>query len=321
MIHPAGKSGNTCFNSGYNQTKWYMTVKETIATQVIKLVLTFLGMLPRKVLIFFSDILGLVWYRLDKRHRTVALENIQTAYPEKFSTSQAERFAKAVFKHIASIPFETIWFYRKSHQAMVPYFTIKGQNHLEKARQKNRGVLLLTCHLGNFELFVAASPIAGLNTPYGIYRKFDYPPLEHLMRDMRQRFGMVMIPTGGATGKIDRILRDGGIVGTLFDQNAGWYNGVVTDFFGRRACSKNSLAKIVLRTRAAVVPVFMVKEQDAYVMRFLPEIPLQRTGCPIKDIEINTQNYVTAVESMVRQCPDQYFWVHNRWKTKPFSRI
>jgi Kdo2-lipid IVA lauroyltransferase/acyltransferase len=298
-----------------------MTAKDKIATQVIKLVLTFLGMLPRKVLIFFSDILGLVWYRLDKRHRTVALKNIQTAYPGTFSKSQAEIFAKKVFKHVAGIPFETIWFYRKSQQTLVPHFTVRGRNHLEKARKKGRGVLLLTCHLGNFELFVAASPMAGLKNPYGIYRKFDYPPLEHLMREMRQRFGMIMIPTGGATGKIDRILRDGGIVGTLFDQNAGWYNGVVTYFFGRRACSKNSLAKIVLRSKAAVVPMFMVKKQDTYVMRFLPEIPLLRTGCPIKDIEINTQNYVTAVELMVRQCPQQYFWVHNRWKTKPFSPI
>jgi Kdo2-lipid IVA lauroyltransferase/acyltransferase len=298
-----------------------MTVTDKIIYQVIKQVLTFMGMLPRKGLNLFSDISGLVWYRLDKRHRTVALENIQTAYPEKFSSFQAEKFAKTVFKNIASIPFETIWFYGKSRQALVPYFTIKGLHHLEKARQKGRGVLLLTCHLGNFELFVAASPTVGLHNIYGIYRKFDFLPLEHLMREMRQRFGMVMIPTGGATGKIDTILEDGGIVGTLFDQNAGWYNGVVTDFFGRPACSKNGLAKIVLRSKAAVVPVFMVKKEDTYVVQFLPEIPLQMTGCQIKDIEINTQNYVTAVELMVRQCPEQYFWVHNRWKTKPFSRI
>jgi Kdo2-lipid IVA lauroyltransferase/acyltransferase len=298
-----------------------MTVTDKIAYQMIKHILTFLGMLPRKGLKLFSDILGLVWYRLDKRHRTVALENIQTAYPEKFSAFQAERFAKTVFKNIASIPFETIWFYGKSRQALVPYFCVKGFNHLEKARQKGRGVLLLTCHLGNFELFVAAAPMVGLHNPHGIYRKFDYPPLEQLMRKMRQRFGMVMIPTGGATGKIDSILKDGGIVGTLFDQNAGWYNGVVTDFFGRPACSKNGLAKIVLRSKAAVVPIFMVKKEDTYVVQFLPEIPLQMTGCPTKDIEINTQNYVTAVELMVKQCPQQYFWVHNRWKTKPFSHI
>ena len=280
-----------------------------------------LGMLPRGVMHFFSDILGLVWYKIDKRHRTVALENIQTAYPEKFSPFGSERVVKTIFKNIAGIPFEVLWFYGKPWKTLVPCFLIKGRRHYEKTQKKGRGIILLTCHLGNFELLAAAQKAAGIKNLHAIYRKFDFLPLERLMLEMRQRFGVIMIPTGGAARKIDRILHHGGVVATLFDQNAGWYNGVVTDFFGRPACSKNSLAKLVLKSSASVVPVFMVKKNACYVVEFLPEIPLIRTGCPIKDIEVNTQNYVTAVETMVRQCPEQYFWVHNRWKTKPFSPI
>ncbi len=298
-----------------------MTAKETIAYQLIRQVFFLLGMLPRGVLHFFSDILGLVWYKIDKRHRTVALENIQTAYPGKFSHFEAERLTKTIFKNIAGIPFEVIWFYGKSWKTLAPYFSVKGRRYFENAQKKGRGIILLTCHMGNFELLVAAQQAAGIKKLYAIYRKFDFLPLEHLMLEMRQRFGTVMISTGGAARKIDKILHHGGVVATLFDQNAGWYNGVVTDFFGRPACSKNSLAKLVLKSSASVVPVFMVKQNARYVVEFLPEIFLQRTGCPIKDIEINTQNYVTAVESIVRQCPEQYFWVHNRWKTKPFSPI
>jgi Kdo2-lipid IVA lauroyltransferase/acyltransferase len=298
-----------------------MTAKDKIAYQLIKQVLFLLGMLPRGVQHFFSDILGLVWYKIDKRHRTVALENIQTAYPEKFSPFEAERLVKTIFKNIAGIPLEAIWSYGKSWESLAPYFSVKGRKHFENAKKKARGVILLTCHLGNFEMLPAAQQAAGIKNLHAIYRKFDFLPLERLMLEMRQRFGTVMIPTGGAARKIDRILHHGGVVATLFDQNAGWYNGVVTDFFGRPACSKNSLAKLVFKSSASVVPIFMVKKNGRYVVEFLPEIPLQRTGCPIKDIEINTQNYVTAVESMVRRCPEQYFWVHNRWKTKPFSPI
>jgi len=93
---------------------------------------------------------------------------------------------------------------------------------------------------------------------------------------------------------------------------------VFVDYFGRRACTNNGLAKLVLRSKAAVVPVFIVRKNQKYIVAFLPEIPLEITKDPIKDIENNTQNYVSAIESMVRQCPEQYFWVHNRWKIKPY---
>jgi Kdo2-lipid IVA lauroyltransferase/acyltransferase len=288
---------------------------------LIRHLLLLLGMLPRDLLNLFSRMSGLIWYRLDKRHRRVALENILNAFPGRFGEAQARKQVKQIFYNIAAIPFEVIWFYGKPRQVLSASFCIKGLKHLERARQKYRGVLLLTGHMGNFELLVAAAPTVGLTNLYGVYRKFDYLPLEKLMLEMRQRFGMVMVPTGGAARKIDTLLSKGEIVGSLFDQNAGWYNGVVTEYFGRPACSKNSLAKIVLRTNAAVVPMFIKKKNQTYVVEFFPEIILKRTGCPIKDIEVNTQNYVSAVESMVRQCPEQYFWVHNRWKTRPCSPI
>jgi len=289
--------------------------------KLIKLIVTLMGIFPRKALNFFSDLLGLIWYKVDKRHRDVALKNINYAYPDKFSSKQAERLLKNVFKNTASILFEVIWAYRKPRDELFKYFMVKGFRHFENAQKKGRGVILLTCHMGNFELLVSALPKSGIRKPYGIYRKFDFKPLERLMLEIRQRFGAVLISTGGASKKIDRILKNGGIVGTLFDQNAGWYNGVVTIFFGKPACTKYSLTKLVLKSKASVVPMFMVRKNEKYIIEFLPEVPLQTTGCPIKDIENNTQNYVSAIESIVRRCPEQYFWVHNRWKTKPYSII
>ena len=289
--------------------------------RLLKLMVTLMGRLPWPVLKFFSDVFGLIWYRIDKRHRTVVLDNLNLAYPGRFSKFEAERMATHIFKNTAAILFEVIWAYEKPKDELFSYFSVKGAEYLEKAQKKGRGVILLTCHLGNFELLVAALPKAGVKNPYGIYRKFDFKPLERLMLEMRQRFGATLIPMGGISGKIDMILRDGGVVGTLFDQNAGWYHGVVTDFFGRLACTKNAMAKLVLRSKATVVPMFMIKRNGKHIIEFLPEVPWEKTGCPIKDIENNTQNYVSAVEFMVRQCPEQYFWVHNRWKTKPLSVI
>ncbi len=289
--------------------------------KLIKLIITLVGMLPRQTLNFFSDLLGLIWYGLDKRHRNLVFENIKHAYPGRFSSGQAERFVKKVFKNIAGIPFELIWTYGKTYDELSEYFLVKGSRHIKNARKKGRGIILLSCHMGNFELQIDAFPKVDMKPPNIIYRKLDFKPLERLMLEMRQRFGAVLIPTGGATAKIDTILESDGVMGTLFDQNAEWHNGVVTMFFGRPACSKYSLAKLVLRSKASVVPTFLVRENDKYILEFLPEVPLQTTGCPIKDLENNSQNYVSAIESIVRRFPEQYFWVHNRWKTKPYSII
>jgi KDO2-lipid IV(A) lauroyltransferase len=288
--------------------------------RLIKVLVILIGLFPKQILKFFSDLLGLIWYNIDKRHRHVVLQNINLAYPDRFSDIEARRFAKNNFKHIAGILFEVIWSYSKSKDELFKYFSIKGLEHLENARKKGRGVLCLTCHLGNFELLSAAIGKTGIN-PYVLYRKFDFNPLERFVLEMRQRFGTTVIALRKASKKVVTVLRNGGVVGTLLDQNVDWYKGVFVDFFGRPACTNNGFAKLVLRTKSPVVPVFIMKRNDQYIMEFLPEIPLQLTGDPIKDIENNTQNYVSAIESMVRRCPEQYFWVHNRWKTRPFCTL
>lgn len=287
---------------------------------LLKLIINLLARLPRNMLQFMSDLLGLIWYSIDKRHRTVVLENIGSAYPGRYTKEQSERFAKKVFKNTAGILFEVIWSYRKTKDELFEHFTIIGAQYLKAAQEKGRGVILLTCHLGNFELFITSLAKAGIK-PYGIYRKLDFEPLEQLLLEERQRFGAQMIPLRGASRKIDSILRTGGVVGTLLDQSVDWYNGTWVDYFGRPACTNKGLAKLVLRTNASVVPMSIVKKNGQYIMEFLPEIPLQVTGDSIKDIENNTRNYVKAIELMVRKCPEQYFWVHNRWKTKPYSML
>ena len=286
--------------------------------RLLKLMVTLMGKLPWTALKFFSDLFGLIWYKLDKRHRTVVLDNLNLAYPGRFSRCEAERLAVHIFKNTAAILFEVIWAYPIPRDKLFAYFTVKGAGHLEAARKKGRGVILLACHMGNFELLVAALPKAGVEKPYGIYRKFDFNPLERLMREMRQRFGATLIPMRGASEKIDAILREGGEMGTLLDQNVDWYKGVFVDFFGRPACTNSGFAKLALRSKAPVVPMYTVRKGKRFFIEFLPEVPLIETGDKIKDIEINTQNYASAVESMVRRYPDQYFWVHNRWKTKPY---
>lgn len=288
--------------------------------KLIKLFIYLLGKLPKFILMFFSDSFALIWFLVDKRHRDIVIYNIQKAYPGRFSDKAARQFAKKNFKHTASILFTVIWSYAKPREELFKHFIVKGLDHVDAALKQGRGLVVVSCHMGIFEMVLPAVASVDIRL-HILYRKLDFEPLERLILETRQRFGVTMVPLRKASGKIQDILKNNGIVATLLDQNVDWYKGAFVDFFGRPACTNNGLAKLVLKANPVVLPAFIVTKNNKFVLEILPEIPLQKTGDPIKDIENNTQAYVSAIESMVRQCPEQYFWVHNRWKTKPYSLL
>lgn len=288
--------------------------------KLIKLLVRLLSFFPKSFLLFVSDLLGLFWYHLDKRHRNVVLENVGKSFPGQFSQDGLERFAKKNFKHIAGIAFEVVWSISWKPEDLHRHFIVRGDAHLKRAMANGTGVVGLLCHMGNFEFLASAIGLSGMNG-HALYRKLDFLPLEWLLKELRERFGTRMVPLRKASKKIESLLREGKLIGTLLDQNVDWYKGVFVDFFGRPACTNDGLAKLVLRTGAKVVPMFIHKKEQKYIFEFLPALELKETGDPIKDIENCTQIFVSSIESMVRQCPEQYFWVHNRWKTKSFSML
>ena len=294
-------------------------MKERVVYILIKMLVMVLSRIPRRGLTFISDVLGLIWFNLDKRHRTVVINNVQKAYPGKYTDSKARYFAKKNFQHTAGLIFEVIWSYGQSKDRLMSCYEIRGKEHFDAAIKKG-GVILLGCHMGNFELMSGAMGKAGIR-PVGLYRKFDFDPLERLVLEMRQRWGTRMVPLRKAAPKVIRALEQGQAVATMLDQNVDWYKGVFVDYFGQPACTNNGLAKLAVKAKAGVIPMFIMKKKGIYIHQFLPEVPVRDTDDPIKDIENNTQAFVTAIESMVRQCPEQYFWMHNRWKTKPYSLI
>ncbi len=288
--------------------------------KLIRLFILFLGLFPKSILMFFSDALALIWFWLDKRHRNVVIDNVQLAFPDRYSDKEAKQFAKKNFQHTASILFEVIWSYSLSPEKLFKYFIVNGLEHVDAARKEGRGIIVVSCHMGVFEMVLPA--VASVDIKLHIlYRQLDFKPLERLLLETRQRFGVTMMPLRGASEKVRNILKNNGIVATLLDQNVDWYKGAFVDFFGRPACTNNGLAKLAMKSNPVVLPAFITMQNNKFVLEILPQIPVQITGDSIKDIENNTQAYVSAIESMVRQCPEQYFWVHNRWKTKPYSLL
>jgi Kdo2-lipid IVA lauroyltransferase/acyltransferase len=278
----------------------------------------FLGIFSKKRAARISNFLGKILFNVAKKHREIALDNLTYAFGHEKQSEEIEKIAQQVFINLVQIVFEIAWSLQLDKKHLSRQFKIDGFHHIKKAYEKGKGVLVLTAHFGNWELL---SVIGGMiKFPQSVVvRPLDFRPLDHFVFKLRTRFGGKIIPKQRSFRKIFRCLARGEFVYLLMDQNVDWYEGVFVDFMGHRACTNNGLALLALKTGAPVVPVFMIREKSGLRAEFGPEVVTVKTGDRQKDIEINTQEYNRVIENVVRRYPDQWFWIHQRWKTKPYQ--
>jgi len=276
-----------------------------------------LGSIPRETGIRIGKMIGGLLLVLDKKHRHIATDNVSRAFGWPPGSKRVRQIVRQVFNNLGTMLFEIAWANQLDPKQHSQYFRITGREHYGRAMEKDRGALLLTAHMGNWELFTIIAHMAKIPANV-VYRPLDSQALDDAVKQIRCRFGAQLIPTKYAFYKIAKTLKKKACVAMLMDQNVDYYNGVFVDFFGRRACTNHGMAYMALRTGAPVVPVFMLREKDGFRAVVLPEISLTRTGDFQKDIELNTEKFNQAIEAIVRQYPDQWFWVHQRWKTKAY---
>ena len=286
--------------------------------KIFNALLKFLGIFSRKWAVRFSNFFGKILFIVAKKHREITVDNLTYAFGHEKQPEEIERIARQVFINLIQIVFEIAWSLRLDDKDLFKQFKIDGYHHLKKAYEKGRGVLVLTAHLGNWELL---SVLAGMfELPMSsVVRPLDFEPLDHYIHNLRSRYGGKMIPKQRSIRKIIRCLARGEAVYLLMDQNVDWYEGVFVDFMGHRACTNKGMALLALKTGAPVVPVFMIREKSGLRAEFGPEVVTVKTGDRQKDIEINTQEYNRVIENVIRRYPDQWFWIHQRWKTKPYQ--
>ena len=292
-------------------------MNDDLIYRCIRLLVRIIGNIPIGFAEFLSSLLGLLWFRFDKRHRRVTLNNLTHAFGKEMPPDQIEILAKQVFKNLASMLFEMTWSACLSRDQLLSHVEIKGLEHIRKAHAKGRGVLVISGHMGNFEMLMPGLYGTGLKG-YAIYRRLNFEPLERFLTPLRERFNVTLIPMRNAAPKVIDSLASGGVVGTMIDQSVDWYSGVFVNFFGRPACTNKEVIKLAMKAQTTVIPLYTIRSNRKYLIEFLPELPLQYTQDPIGDIEVNTQNITNILESVIREYPDQYFWIHNRWKTKNY---
>jgi KDO2-lipid IV(A) lauroyltransferase len=277
-----------------------------------------IGRIPRGLGLRLGGFLGRIAFVVNKRHRQIALSNLTLAFGHEKSPGEIRMLARKVFENLGKIVFEICWFSRLNRSDFDKHFRIDGLSHYTNAVKNNKGVLFLTAHVGNWELLTVFSGMIGRPVDI-IYRPLDFRPLDKFFVDLRTQFGSNLIPKGRSMRRILKNLQGRKHLAFLMDQNVDWYEGVFVEFFGRRACTNKGLALLALKTEAPVVPIFLVREASHFRIEIGPEVPLVKTGDKTKDVEANTQLYNRAIEAIVRRYPDQWFWVHQRWKTRPYK--
>jgi KDO2-lipid IV(A) lauroyltransferase len=292
---------------------------QNILCELLFIFFSALGLIPRRWSVSLAYALGDIWYLIDKRHRVIALENLRHAFSHEKSREEMKRITRGVFRNFALIPFEIGWSLRITLSDFMRHCEVIGKSNLMKAHSKGKGVLVLTAHVGNWELMPNIIRSYGLHASF-VYRPLDFEPADLFLYEYRSRYGCIPIPKKNSMRKIIKSLKNQLCVGILLDQDARRKAGIFTEFFGRPACTNTGLALMALKTGAPVITAFIVRHGMGFKMIFGQEIPLVHSGQRAADIHLNTLQYNQAIEAFVREYPDQWLWVHRRWKTKPLQR-
>ena len=279
--------------------------------------LKIMGVLPRPLARAFAIGIAQLVYLLHFRLRQVGMHNLEMVFPEK-SLGERRRILRGVFTSLGRQLAELCQFPRYTAQNVGDVVVYDGLENYERAYARGKGVLFLTAHFGGWELSAFAHSLHG-HWLHVVMRPMDNPYLDRLLQSYRTMHGNKVVPKDDFVRGLLAAMRAGETVGILMDTNMTPPQGVFVDFFGIPACTASGLARIALRTDAAVVPGFTIWDESLgkYRLRFDPAIELVRTGNLEADIIVNTQKFNKVIEDYVRKYPDQWLWVHRRWKTRP----
>jgi KDO2-lipid IV(A) lauroyltransferase len=265
----------------------------------------------------FARFLAWLAYHVDRRHREVARDNLRHAYPDS-SESAIDRYVRAVYCHFAGVLIDIVQAPRRLH-------VCNGGRHIRLINcgpvvgriLAGRPTLLVTGHFGNWEMAGYAMGMFGVHT-YAVARRIDNPHLDRFLARFRSGTGQTILDKNGDYDRIQQVLRDGGAIAMLADQDAG-PRGLFVDFFDRPASTFKSIALLALEYNAALVVAGVPKVGEPLRFDLLAEdliLPEEYADRP-DAVKAITQRFTTALERIVRRAPEQYFWLHRRWKHQP----
>jgi KDO2-lipid IV(A) lauroyltransferase len=292
-------------------------MQKTLESWLVKAVARTLGRMPPRLARVAADVLSWSAYRALGRLRSVGDCNLKLALPA-LSAGERERILRSVFRHLGWQLVEFCRMPRYTAENTRDWIRTEGLEHYLAAQQRCKGVLIVTGHLGAWELSSFYHSLMGY--PMGmVIRRLDNRYLDQYVNGIRSLHGNRVFHKDDFARRLLTSMRAGETVGILMDTNMTPPQGIFVDFFGHAACTASGLARVALKTGAAVLPGFMLWEpaERRYVLHFGPELVFDQTDNAEADILAATQQCTEAIEAWIRRYPDQWLWIHRRWKTRP----
>lgn len=294
-------------------------VRHGLELAVFRSVYRLLASLPEERALRLGAAAGDLFYRLDRTRRAIARVNLEIAFPH-LPEQEREAILRRSCRNLGRSAAEFCHLHRLSPETVRERVVIDDPKAWEEAidQAHRRGGIVLTGHVGNWELLAYAHGLLGHPVTL-VHRAFGNAPLDALVTAIRAGAGTRSVPKHAAARELLRALREGRIIALPADQNQSRRSGVFVPFFGRPACSTPGPARLAMLTGAIVVPAFLLREGDSARHRLvlLPAIDIVRTGDTTADVVENTRRCQAALEQIIRRHPDQWVWFHKRWRTRP----
>jgi KDO2-lipid IV(A) lauroyltransferase len=297
-------------------------IKYTLLFWFVRSLLALSNLMPRSWWLAFCGFLGRLGYLFSPKARNQTVTHLGMAYASEKTPAEIKTLARKMFVMLGKNVGEVFRATAVKTLADLQKFTIiHGYENVEAAiKEKGRGLIFLPNHLGAFELMVTFVGLKG-HKPLVIGTPLKDERLNELMMSYRSAHGAIAVERGKEMIRLFKGLKQGGSTAVLIDQDTKVKSRFV-EFFNRPAATPIGAALLAMKTGAAVVPAYIHLAKDNFQhIRFLPEIPLVLTGDEEADIITNTQNYTRFNEKVIREHPEQWVWMHERWKTKPGEEI
>ena len=279
--------------------------------------LKILGALPRSVARGVAGGVARLCFALLTKLRKTTEFNLRLAFPD-WDAKKRKVVTRGMVRNLGRMAAEFARLPKYTKENIERYVVLDGHENFLAGKERGKGVLYLTGHIGAWELSSFAHALYGFPLHY-IARPIDNPLIDKFVNKYRSLSGNQPIFKNESARSLLKILKEQGTVGILADQNTMPQEGVWVNFFGTPACTSTGIARVALHTDAAVVPgyVYWDAAMRKYRLRFEPPVELVRTGDTERDVRENTARFAKILEEIIRQHPDQWVWLHARWKNRP----
>lgn len=283
--------------------------------KIVKLIVSLMAGIPLPAALAFGAALGWIYGSVIRYHRRDAIDALRRSYPEK-TEREIRSIVNRMYKNLGMNQVEILRFAGGAIEETNNRITVVGREIIDKAFQRGKGVMILSAHFGNWDFL----PMFAVKQHYPvtiISKEIKNKTINAIWMLTRKQFGVNIIPSHNSARETLRVLRRNELLGFIFDQNRPRDAGVFVDFFGRPACTSPGLAMLSAQAQAPVVPIFIHRTSDGnHVLQIFPmlEPPPDREPETVRKA---TQEYTKIIEDEIRQYPEQWIWLHRRWKTRP----